>query len=403
MSTLLRLYIGEHWPQQPKLSWALLASDGSLLQEGTSDPGHWPASDECDAVISGAQVSWLRTRLPEKLPRGEAARLLANALEQKLMDEPDRQHLTVTGRHDGEVSVLVVARDRLRLIAAQLAAVGRPLSGAYSELQAAPVDAASWHLALGVDCAVLRRHARDGTSLDIGQDGMPPSLLATWATAERASGKPNPTLIVHSPDASNPPDLDAWQTVLGLEVKRGDPYRWYAIQADSANLLHGEFVSSHRRNIWLNRIRPALWLAAAAVAADLLIGTAKVAWGRYQLAATEQRIVQMFQVAFPNSPAVNPSVQTKRQLDQLRSPRGLLRSDDALGLLANLADSLGAEGRDAVQGLRFNEGVMEVTFSPAVAPRVEPVRKQLAIRGLDSVLEPGGGSPRLTVRPDPNR
>lgn len=403
MSTLLRLYVGERWPQSRKLAWALFASTGALLQEGVSDPSHWPASDDCDAVISGAQVSWLRARLPAKIPRGEAARLLANALEPKLVDEPDRQHLTVTDRHEGEVSVLVIARERLRLITAQFAAIDRPLSRAYCELQTAPVDEKGWHLALGADCAVLRRHVRDGASVDTGGDGIPPPLLTALISAERAAGRPDPNLIVHAPDEGGAPDLSAWQSALGLEVVRGEPYRWHAVRDEAQNLLHGEFSPSHRGHAWWDRTRPALWLVAAVAAADLLMGGAQVGWLRYQIAAREQGIERAFQSAFPNIPAVEPFVQARRQLDTLRSPRGLLRGDDALTLLAHLADSLGPDGRDAVQALRFSEGALEVTVSPALAAKIESVRRQLAIRGLDAALAPGGGAPRLIVRRQPNR
>jgi general secretion pathway protein L len=397
VSTVLRLYVGEHWPQRAKLSWALLASDGAPLQEGESDPGHWPRADECEAVLSGAQGAWLRTRLPEHLPRGEASRLLANALEEKLMDEPERHHLTVTDRRNGEVGVLVIARERLREIVKHLAALGRPLSRAYSELQTAPGDAQGWHLAFGTDAAILRRGLHNAAPLDVRSDGSPPALLVALAAAGRASADPAPIVTIHCRPGDNAPGASAWEKALQLQVRPGAAYRWFAIDADSANLLHSEFAPSHRRREWLRRTKPALWLAGVVVAMDVALGAAQVGWQRYQLTGAEQRVAQMFQEAFPNVPVIDATAQIKRQLDPLRSSRGLLRSDDALALLADLADVLGSDGRDAMQELRFSEGVREVAFSPAIA------RKQLGVRGLDAVSAAQGGAPRLTIRREKGR
>lgn len=382
MKTLLRVYVSRSWLTQAKTLWALLAPDGSLLQEGDSDPTHWPAADDCEAIISGDQAVWQRVRLPEGLPRGEYARVLANALEEKLIEEPDRQHLTVTGRQDGEIGVLVVARKRLRDIVARFVSLGRPLSRAYSELQTSPFGVDDWHLAIMDDSAILRRHAEDGVSLDVGHDGGPPPLIATIAASTGGAGKLAPALTVHASAGSGAPDIGAWAAAIGLAVRLGTPYRWYATTGKPVSLLHGEFVPAHRHRAWLGRIRPALWLAAAAVAADILLSTIQVGWLRYQLSDSRQHMMSMFQSAFPNTPAVAPAVQVKRQLDRLRSPLGLLRTDDVLVLLAGLADSMEANGRDRIQRLRFEDGALEVTLASASGVDSAALGRQLDIRGF---------------------
>lgn len=387
VKTLLRVYVGRGWPTEQKTLWALLAPDGSLLQEGDSDPSHWPAADDCEAIISGDQTVWQRVRLPEGLPRGEYARVLANALEEKLIEEPDRQHLTVTGRQDGEIGVLVIARKRLRDIVARFASLGRPLSWVYSELQTSPFGIDDWHLAIMGNSAILRRHADDGISLDIGHDGAPPPLLATISASTGGTGNAAPVLTVHAAAESDLPDIGAWATAIGLEVRQGTPYRWLGSTGKHNNLLHGEFVPAHRHRAWLGRIRPALWLVAAAVALDMLLSAIQVGWLRYQLAEYRQQTASMFQSAFPSTPAVAPAVQVKRQLDRLRSPLGLLRTDDALVLLASLADSLDADGRDRIQRLRFEDGALEVTLASTGGVDSAALARQLDIRGFSAMAK----------------
>lgn len=387
MSTVLRVYVDSLWPTQSKTRWVLLAADGSSLQDGESEPRYWPESDDCEAVISGDQTVWHHVRVPERLPRGEFNRVLVNAIEEKLIEDPDRQHLTVTNRRDGEAGVLVIARKRLRDIVTQFASVERPLSRAYSELQMAPFGTGEWHMALMGDSVILRRHDYDGISLDGSDDDIsPPPLLQTVVTSSRHGDDIASRLIVHGAAEVSMPDVGAWANAIGLEVRPGAPYLWYLPAGEVTNLLHGEFAPAHRHRAWLGRLRPALWLAVAIMAADILLSAIQVGWLRYQLGTVQGRVVSMFQNAIPNTPAVAPVAQTIRQLDTLRSPLGLLRTDDALVLIASVADSMGTDGRDRIQQMRFEDGVLQVTLasSNGDGTDLDALGRQLDIRGFSA-------------------
>lgn len=399
MKQILRIHIDARWPTPAKTAWVLLAANAAVLREGISEPALWPLADEYEVVLGATQASWHTARVPPgKTARGEMPRLLAYALEDKLLRDPDSQHFTITHQDADRVGVLVVARDRLRQIAAQFAALGKPLSRMFSELQSAPAGRAGWHLALSADAALLRTSELDGISLDPDGDGEPPPLLATIIAAQRLAGTV-PTLVVHAGEGVAAPDTKVWSTTVATAVSVGAPYHWHASAAAAANLLHDEFAPRHRRRAWLARLKPALWLAGGAVAADLLIGLGQVIWQHHRLADAQERTVQIFQETFPKMPAVDPAAQMQRQLDLLRAPRGLLRGDDALALLSALADALGADGRGAVQSLKFEDGVLEVVLTPALADRVASVSGQLALRGLIVIAKNDGGSaPKLVLR-----
>ena len=137
LKTHLRIYVDDLWPKPVKAPWVLLGDDGALLQEGTSEPVHWPEADECDVVLSATQTAWLKGRVPEKIPRGEHDRLLAYAFEEKLLQEPGSQHFTVTAREGEELGVIAVTRSRMQQLVTTLSTLDRPATNFYSAFDAA--------------------------------------------------------------------------------------------------------------------------------------------------------------------------------------------------------------------------------------------------------------------------
>jgi general secretion pathway protein L len=398
LNTLLRIYIDESWPKPTKTPWVMLGDDGRLLQEGTSEPTHWPQADECDFVLSAPQTAWLKGRVPEKIPRGEQERVLAYAFEEKLLHEPGSQHFTITERNGEELGVVVTARVRLQQLIETLAALDRPASRAFSEFHAAHSKVGAWHLTLKHDGAMLRRNEGDGLALDLGPEGDPPQLLKVLLS-NLADGEPLPYLILHLPQGLDVPAIDDWSSTLGIEVSIGEPHEWYRIKDASPSLLHGEFTPRHHRQAWISRVQPALWLVAGALVLDLVFGLIHVAWQRHQINTINEKVSQIFQRSFPNTPTINPVAQMQRQLDSLREQFGQLRSDDALLMLSALGDALGTDGREAVQSLRFDDNVLELTLTPLVATRVGSIREQLTRQGFSiDVKVDGEGGPKLVIR-----
>jgi general secretion pathway protein L len=396
---ILRIHIDARWPTSAKTAWVLLAANGAMLREGVSEAAHWPPADEYEVVLGATQVTWHTVRVPPgKTARDEMPRLLAYALEDKLLRDPDSQHFTVTHREADRVGVLVVARDRLRQIVAQFTALGKPLSRVFCEQQCGPASDDAWHLALGTNTMLLRTCGQDGISLDPDASGEPPALLAAMIASQRLAGTA-PALVVHAGEGVSTPDTEAWGAALAIDVRIGARYHWHASAGGNANLLHDEFAPRHRRHAWLTRLKPALWLAGVAVAADLLIGVGQAMWQQHRIAVVEERIGQIFHETFPKIPAIEPVAQMQRQLDLLRPPVGELRSNDAMTLLASLADTLGADGRNAVQSLRFDGGSLEVVLMPALADRVGAVSSQLALSGLIvAARNENGNPPKLIIR-----
>jgi general secretion pathway protein L len=360
--TTLRIRIDEHWPQVAGTAWVLLDERGGVLREDSGVPGQWPPADECEIILAAPQATWLRTTLP-RVARAERARALAYALEDRLVREPDSQHLTVLGQPVGDVAVLAVARERLKQVLAGLEAAGRVVSRAYCELQTAP-GGEGLHLTLSRDGAVLR--SGDALAIALDRDpaaSVPPPMLA--ALLERLGGDQTATrrLIVHA-QAQQRPDTQVWTAQLGVEVTAGADHRWHEIGSDGVDLLHGEFAPRRRGYPWLVRLRPALVAALLLLAADAVVATAQWAWQRHVLSARNDDIARLFTSAFPKMPVVDPSAQARKQLDLARAAVGQLRSDDALALMADLSDALGADAAQSLRAAQYEDGHLEVSLVP---------------------------------------
>jgi general secretion pathway protein L len=399
--TRLLLAIDEQWPSRPDCPWVLLGPDGQRIEEGHSEPRHWPAAAECEVVLTGPQCLWLEVPLPRGARR-DLPRLLAYALEDRLLKDPDTQHLTVSHRRpadDGErdlAGVLVIARDRLRNLVAQLAAIGRPPRRVLAEVQTAPAGTNAWLLSLSAGGAILRSGPNSGMAID--SDILVP-LLAQQAATSRAANTAPAHIEVRCAPGTPTPDLASLQTETGTPVHTGSPYLWWqGADRKAANLLQGEFTDRQQGGSWLGHLRPALALGGGALAVWLLVNIGEVVWLKQRLGSVGERIERVYRSSFPNAPVVAPAAQMRQQLNLERARYGLLRDDDALALMAQAAEALGTDAASGIAALRFEDGRLDLTLSGPAAARAEAVVGLLASRGLLANLRQDGTTTHLLLR-----
>ncbi|WP_374399746.1 type II secretion system protein GspL [Niveibacterium sp.] len=391
--TQLRLYITETWPQDPLCDWELIGPDGRTSAAGRSEPRHWPAAERTEFVLAGTQAVWLSARLP-RAPKREQDKLVRFALEDQLVQEPDSQHYTITDRDGDLARVLVCARERLRQIVAQLDALGRAPSRAVAEIQAVgPTAEGEWVLHCGPAQAVASGIGPAPFALDLDGSAAPSLLIAAAAHARETNRLPSRCLLHRAPD-STAVDCAAWQSALGIPVEEGAAYQWSSL-SNGTNLLHGEFMPDKERSAWLRRAKPVLWAAGAAIALELLLSTGQVLVQRAELRDARERMQTVFKTAFPNQPIVDPAAQMRSQLNQLKRAHGQLGDDDALALLALVGDALAGEARDGLDGLKYENGRLDLTLSPRLSGNIATVQQRLTARGLMVVQQ---GNNQLAIR-----
>lgn len=404
MTTRLLLALGEHWPDSPECRWAHLSSDNNLLEAGHSGPEGWPAATTCEVLLCGPQVLWLECTLPAlgRSKRRELPRLLAFALEDRLICDPGTQHLTTTHRLPDDqntrefVGVLIIDKDRLRTILGTLEGLSRRPARIVAELQTAPAELGEWHLSLASHGATLRTSHQSGLAIDL--EDIAPTLSRQYAQA----GPARPDLIalhlepdyllpdgIVPGDNSNPPLVSA------------SPYLWWqSMTSASDNLLHSEFGGSKSRNGQQASFRIPLLIAVAAVILGVLVDSGEVLWLRHQHSELITRINGIYQSTFPGDPVVTPPARMRQQLSLEREPHGLLRHDDGLALLTGLAEVLGSDYHDGIVAMHFEDGVLDLTLSGTLLPRINEIIAALATRGLLGTIRDNVDPPHLLVRPE---
>jgi general secretion pathway protein L len=385
MTHRLIVLIDESWPAQASADWVVLDARDRVVEQGRSEARHWPAADACEVVLAGPQCTWIDARLP-KCARRDEARVLRYALEERLVRDVEEQHLTVTDREPldsgARVAVLVVSRNRLRLVLAQLEAIGRRPMRVVSELQVAPPPPQAWSVHVrGSPVWIVRTSARAALAVDAAVAG---ELIEHLLALARASdGAPEHVELRLAADAARPAAEDFAATLTPPPVA-GPPYQWWTGLHACKNLLHDEFAAAGARSGLLPRLRAPAALALAAAAVWVIANAGELIWQRHQLATYEARIARLFESTLPNTPAVVPAVQLQRALDALRAQHGQLRDDDFLALLERYSASAAATTRGAVVALEYDGTALAVRVDAASAPALPALAARLQALGDDA-------------------
>ncbi len=385
MNQRLIVLMDETWPADPVCPWVLVNAQDKVLQHGNSAPKHWPAEASLELVLSAPQCAWHTVKLP-LCKRRDEARLMAYALEHRLVKDTDSQHLTPTHRSsapDGiQTSVLAVSEQRMRALLAQLAAIERLPNKIVAEQTLAPFDPAQpthWHLSWAhPHYAVLRTGPAEAYTLDAQTL---PTLLPTLLA--RAPSPGPSTLISHTSPGLNPPALAPLSEATPLTLQTGEPYAWWQGTQYAANLLHGEFQNKNSARTWHAFKWPALLIALSLVTL-MLFNLGEVFWLRSQMQDVQTRMRRILETSLPNTPAINPSAQLTQALETAKAAQGQMRSSDALALWSAYSQARGAQlAQDSLAKLSYNAPRLELSLNGATEAELTQLRTQLAQQGIN--------------------
>ena len=399
--SLLRIRCNLH--EAPlRCAWALMrAGREPLCGEGAlaALPRH---AGRVQLVLPAAQVSLLRARLPATVRR-RADAPLAYAVEEKTLGEPDALQVTRLGSAGEEDVLAVLERAALARWLEALESAGVRECEVHCESLLLPWTAGAWSLAWDGREGFLRCGELEGMATDCADRATPPLALRLMLEEAAARGEAPVSLTVYpaTPDAA--PDADAWRTALGSvspQIALAPVGRWGWA---SAPLQAGVPLARTRRS-WrissavLGRLRPAAWIAGAALA---LHATALVA--DWMLLANEQRSLRrhmeaQFRAAFPDAVAVvDPSLQMRRKLAEARHAAGQPDSGDFLPMTASVAEALRGTPPGTVRTLSHENGRMTLELSLPDAAEVQRTAARLRQSGLSVEVAPPGAGGAATV------
>jgi len=338
--------------------FALLDGRGALLREDTVPLGQIPRADEVEVVLPASRVLFARLKLP-RVSASTIRELLPFAVEDRLLGDPANIH-AVAGRREanGDTTVAIVDRDWFERTLEALRRAGLKPARAWSESALAASGSGEWNIVWGPERGLLVDDRGVAVPFDRAGDGVPlPIRLALDEAA--AKGERPARVVIHSESREPLPDVQRWSSESGAAFTQGVPWEAARIRtptAEAIDLMQGEFAPRSAA-LAASRIPRGATILAAVIAVLQVAFVAVDAWRmdreRLSLEAKREAI---FRTAFPEAKAVvDPELQMRRNVAELRRARGLAGDDDFLGQATRAARD-GA----SVRSLEYAAGRMQV-------------------------------------------
>lgn len=393
---MIRLFITLSDPLPEQLSdvaWRLQGGANAAEQGVAATTGDLPRADEIWLALPAGRVLLSSLALSRKALR-QLQGALSNALEDKLMLDPALVHVAL-GKPQAD-AVNPVAAIEIAWLEQTLALCrqhGIEPYGAIPEtlLWQGDAPAGQWCARWTNQAGFVRTGASAGFALDDGDVETPPLALQLALAEARRNGNLPDSIALASDVAV---DVAAWSRKLEC------PVQLQTLQADplppALNLLQGPYASRRRGSRgWfvdlagsaqIGKFRLAAGLLAAALGVHVLATLAD--WGRlaYENKQLRGEMRQVFQATFPQTRAiVDPTLQMRRQLADLRRAHGYADTGDFLHGLNALSGQVGG-----VNGMQYENA--RLTLLQPRATDLDGLRNTLQSQGY-----------RLSIAGDPDR
>ena len=408
--SLLRIFC--LFPGEPmRCRWVLVRENGEhVTGEGsiTDLPQH---AGNVHLIIPAAQVLLTRVHMPGGSRLRRDGSLLAFAVEEETLGEPDTNHVIWMGSAGGEDAVAVVDKKALQRWLDALAAAAVRVDEIYCETLLMPWTAGEWSFAWDGREGFVRTGEFEGVATDCGDKTSPPlALCLMLKEAEAREARPASislytTMTVNEPagEAVSMPDVEVWQRELGIPIHLGGVWDWRTAPPDSsASLLRGRKRWQNFSGL-LTRLRPAAWVVGAVLAIHAAALTAD-----WILLAGEQRALRhqmesRFRGMFPAAVAVvDPALQMRRKLVEARHAAGLLDDSDFLPMIETVAPGLKELAPGSLRAISYDSGklVLELAIDEAAAQRIVArlLESGLSVDTLPAVANGGSGVAVIHVR-----
>jgi general secretion pathway protein L len=389
----LELWLPREWPgQDSELRWRR-TGPGSAVREGSQRglEGLAPAEDIV-VWTPAAETLLLRARLPTR-SAAKIAQALPYALEDQLIDAPEKLHFAFTQEADGALAVGVTRRERLEGWLAALAAAGLAPARLAPVTLSLPLADRAWTLAFSDGELVLRSGVHAGFGGP--REAQPPGWLHTALAEARAEASaPERLLLVDAPADFDAP---AWRSALGLPLEPLSPSA-ASVPAAPLDLLQQRYAPRGRGTALQRAYLPAAALLGAWLVSTLVFDAVDWAHTAYRVHAADEEMRALLMKSFPDvSVIVDPAEQMRRGLEDLGAKSGAAAPGDMLYLLARASPAFEREARLRVQGIEYSEKTLSVRVAATQAD-AESLARALRARSLDVNVDRAGGQARLQLR-----
>jgi general secretion pathway protein L len=392
-------------PQQ--CQWALVSSGRDPLT-GQGPLAQLPQrAERVQLVLCAAEVLITRAKLPQSAKR-HAGSVLAFAVEEETLGDPEANQVSWLGSAADADVLAVTDRQGLETWHDALEAAGIGAYEVHCETLMLPLSAGEWSLAWDGSEGYVRSGEVEGAATDCGDRETPPMSLRLMLDEAKARMEAPKSIALYlttsDAEPAAAPDLDAWQSKLGVALHLEGPWDWRRAPLESGISLAQQQQRWRLLPANLQRLRPAAWLAGIALAVHALALIAD--WSRL---AGEQRSLRAqmesrFRAAFPDAVAVaDPALQMRRKLTDARHAAGQTDSGDFLPMMEKVATALQDTPAGALRVAAYEGGRMTLELAAMEEPGVRHIVERLRQAGLrvdpaSAATRPGGASVVLTVR-----
>jgi general secretion pathway protein L len=391
--SVLRIYapLGE---APLRCEWALLEGRQSVRGEGPLAELPRGAA-RVQIVIPAAQVLIARASLPQ-CARRRAGSVLAFAVEDATAAEPEANQVSWVGTAGDAEALAVLDKAGLQRWRDALEAVGLRGCEVHAEILLLPRASGEWSLAWNGAEGFVRSGEFEGAATDAGDQASPPLALRMMLEEAQARGAAPGAIAVYVIAPGAAPDLAAWQSELGIPLHAMGAWDWRTAAAQA-----GIGLAQERRR-WrmapgaLAPLRPAAWIAAAALA---IHGAALIT--DWMLLGAEQRAVRArmearFRSAFPDAVAVvDPVLQMRRQLAAARHRAGISDGGDLAPMIEKVAAGLKELPASGLRTVSYESGRMTLELAAIEDAALRRTVARLVQAGL---IVDAAGPKLITVR-----
>ena len=353
-----------------RFGWMLFDNRRALLREGHSTLDEVPRAEDVEAVLPAARVLFARLKLP-KVNAATIRALLPFAVEDRLLADPANIH-AVAGHAGapGETVVAVIDREWLQAMLDALARYSIRPARAWPESCLLAGGRGDWNLVWGDKRGMLVDDDGVSATFDHDSSGTYPLALRLALDEAATRGERPSTVRVHNQGGIALPELTRWSADSGVAFTPGSQWEKLSRGEPSdkcIDLMQGEFSASRARAWRLPRA--AVMLAVVVAALQVTLVTVDAMRLRHEKKTLESQRETLFRTAFPEAKAVvDPELQMRRNLAELKRTRGMTGGDGFLGMLSHAAQLSSQPARS----IEFANGKLTIRrgeASVAEAPR----------------------------------
>ncbi|OFZ97375.1 MAG: general secretion pathway protein GspL [Betaproteobacteria bacterium RIFCSPLOWO2_02_67_12] len=383
--------------------WALLGGEREPIV-GTGPLAQLPQrAERVQLVLPAAEVLITQARLPQAARRRSGS-VLAFAVEEQTLGEPDTHQVSWLGSSAGADVLAVVDRPGLTAWRDALEAAGIHGYEVHCETLMLPWTAGEWTLAWNGREGFVRTGEYEGTTTDCGAADSPPLSLRMMLEVAKTRGEAPGSIavVVTAPDAL--PEIEPWQRALGVALRPAGPWHWRTAPPEAGVSLAQERARWRLAPGTLAKLRPAAWIAGAALAIHSFALVAD--WTRLAIEqrSLRQQMESRFRAAFPDAVAVaDPALQMRRKLAEARHAAGQPDDSDFQPMVVKVAAALKGVPASALRVLSYESGRVTLELAALDEANVRRIVARLLEAGLraesaGASARAGGATVLLTVR-----